>query len=935
MALLIQPTFSRGEISPSLHGRVDTAAYAAALRTALNITVSTYGGFSNRAGLQFIAEVKDFSYAPRYIPFTFNADDKYVLEFGDFYMRVVRNDALVLEDAVNISGVTQASPGVVTATAHGYSDDDEVYIAAVAGMTELNGRMFIVDNATTDTFTLVDKYSGEAVDTSAYAAYSSGGTVARVYEITTIYAKEDLAELVYVQEGDVITFTHSSYPIQELARTDHDAWAFSEPTFAPEITFPEGLVGTAQGTAGSTVYRYKVTAIAEETQEESLAALNDTVKTITGATAANPVVLTVVGHGFSDGDEVYISGIVGMTELNGRSFFVANADTDDFELEGEDGTAYTAYVSGGSVAQTFVKITDGNATLSDTNYNELTWDAVADAQRYAVYKEDNGAFGLIGETEAETFKDENLEPDMSISPPRARNPFRGATNYPAALGYFEQRRVFGGSTRRPRTSYYSRTGSEENFTISSPQQSDDAITATLKGRQISPIRHYVPGSELLILTDNSEWRVNSGQDAAFEAATIKQLPQTAWGAGYQIPLVVGNTVLFVESNNARIRTLSYSLTDEKYVSTDLTLLAGHLFKRYTIVDWAAQHSPETIIYIVRSDGVVATLTFNQEQEVIAWTRWNTSGKFEQVVSLRRGSDGLDDNVYFVVRRIVGGRTVRYLEKLKPRRFYDVRDQFFVDSGLSLDSPVTITGITAADPVVVTAAAHGFSDGDEVDFSDIVWVPTFDGFDNETQPDQLNGGRFTVASATTDTFALQDEDGNDVDGSAFAAYVEGGYVRKAVNTISGLWHLRGREVAVLADGNVIEDLVVSDEGEITLQDKASRVHVGLKYIADAETLDIEVSAGPGRTIQGATKKIPRVFVRFEESRGALVGTGWETLQELKERRFEAYGEPTQLRTGIDEVRMEPKWDNQGRVCLRQRYPLPMTILAIVPDLSVGG
>jgi hypothetical protein len=287
----------------------------------------------------------------------------------------------------------------------------------------------------------------------------------------------------------------------------------------------------------------------------------------------------------------------------------------------------------------------------------------------------------------------------------------------------------------------------------------------------------------------------------------------------------------------------------------------------------------------------------------------------------------EDPPYVVVRRTINGETVRYIERLHSRNFADVRDCFFVDSGLSYDAPVAITGITAADPVVVTAPAHGFSDGDEVDLSDIVWVSDFDDMDNETQPDQLNLGRYTVANAATNTFELADEDG-----SAFSAYVSGGYARKAVLSISGFHHLAGEtDVIALADGNVVTGLEVSALGVITFERKFSRVHAGLKYICDLETLPPEAPRG---TIQGAEQKISELTLRFLKSGGVIIGYDNDHLYEIKQRQYEVMGDPTALFTGDKTVTLSPQWKNEGSVFLRQRYPLPVTLLAVVPEIEVG-
>lgn len=921
MPQFIQPSFAKGELSPALYGRVDTAAYQVGLKTARNVIVHAYGGASNRPGTQFIGPVKNHAHTPRLIDFQFKATDTYILEFGDEYMRVIRDDGHVLEAPQNITGITMANPAVVTITGHGYSNGDEIYISGVEGMTEVNGKRFAVANATTDTFQLVSQVTGVGIDSSSFTEYSSGGTAERVYTLKTPYSVADLFELKTAQSADVMTITHPNYPIYELSRTDHASWSLDEASFAPDVDFPTALSTTAN-TTGSVTVRYRVTAVKKETGEESLPGIAAG-KTITGITKANPAVVTSTGHGLSNGDEVYLS-VAGMTELNGRRFIIESVSANTFALAGEDSTSYTTFTSG-TAYPTFSRITNGAATANNT----ISWTASDEAQKYVIYKESNGIFGLIGESETTSFTDNNIQADTSVSHPRARNPFLGAGNYPGCTGYYEQRRVFGGSLNNPDTSYYSKVGFHSNFTVSSPIQDDDAITARLNSGQVNEIRHFVPLNDLLLFTSGNEWQINSGPESAFSPSTIKHKPQTNWGCAHLAPIVVGGTVLFVQDNNIQVRSFGYSLQIDGYSSTDLTLLASHLFKdTATIVDWAFVRSPDPIIYVVRSDGQMATLTFNQEQEVVAWTHWDTDGDFEAIASVRPSASEIDQLPYVVVKRVIDGNTVRYIERLHTRRFDDIRDAFFVDSGLSYDFPVTITDIDTDGPLVITAPAHGFSNGDIVDFSDIEWEPDVDEYDNEKQPDQLNNRRYTVAGADTDTFQLT-LNGTEVNGSDFNAYVSGGKVRKTVMTISGLDHLEGKRVVALSDGNVVSNLTVTN-GAVTLPRRASRIHIGLKYVADIETLNVEAPSG---TVQGRMKKIAKVTVRFEKSRGLFIGHDSDSLTEMKQRRFEAYDEPTRLLTGDEEIILKSSWNTNGRIFIRQRYPLPMTILAIIPDLNI--
>lgn len=923
MVDMIQPSFAKGEISPSLYGRVDTAMYQVALRTAYNAVVHAAGGISNRPGLAYVGPVLDHTRAPYLIPFEFRTEDTYLLEFGNLYMRVIRNDGHVLNAAKTILDITNADPAVVEVTAHGYTDGLEVFIDGVGGMTEVNGRRFIVKNPTTDTFELHwQDDSNETLDATGYGVYTTGGTVASVYTIPTPYAQADLEELKYVQDADVVTLTRRGHPVRKLSRLDHDDWTLTEAEFEPTIAFPTDVAVTAD-TTGAVTAIYAVTAISTE-QEESLTGQSDVVRTITGITNANPPVVTSsVDHEFVSGDEVLLDGIVGLTALNGRRFTIFDASAGTFKLLDEDTTDEPAYVSGGTAAQTLFRITDG-ATVAD---NTISWSAVAGAAKYAIYKRSGGLWGLLGETIELTFKDANLAPDLSLSPPLSRNPFRTVDDYPGTATYFEQRQVFGGSYNRPDTSWYSKIGQPYNMTVSVPAKADDAITASLNSRKVNEIRHFVPGNDLIVFTSGSEWRVNSGQDSAFEAATIKQKPQSEYGSSHLPPIKIGSTILFVPPTKASVRSFGYSIQIDGYTGADLTLLADHLLEANQIVSWAYSRSPDPIVYSVRTDGMALALTYEKDQEVVAWTRWKTKGRFERVCTLRAAPDERDEVAYFVVRRRVRGRWVRYIERTRPRRLTDIRDSFFVDSGLSYDEPFQIEDVSATNPVQITADGHGYSNGDLVDVSGIVFDTVRDETGLETTARQINDRRFTVAGATTEAFELS---GGGSNGEGNLAYLEGGLLRRPVSTVGGLWHLEGEEVIVLADGNVVSGLVV-ENGQITLPRACSRIHVGLPYTFEIETLNIEAPQG---NIQARQKKISSVKVRLKYSRGLFAGVPGGIMDEMQQRQDELLGDPTNPLTGDKEIVLSPEWTDNGRMIFRQPWPLPVTILAVMPDVEVG-
>jgi len=933
MARLIQPAFSRGEIAPDLFGRVDTQLYQLALKRARNTFIHPYGGVSNRPGLEFIGPVKDHTRVPRLIPFEFTSTDTHIIEFGHLYIRIIRDDAHVVESAFTVIDATQTDPIVIqTSAAHGFSSGDEVFLADIGGMVEIANTSFLITALAADTFSLQNQVTGVDIDGTGFTAFTSGGTAARVFTITTPYLDSELREIKYLQAADVMTLVHTNHEPRELRRFALDNWTLTVIAFKPTQLSPSNVVVTPV-VVGTETAKYKVTSTAED-GEQSLSGLSAAAThTITNITQANPAVVTTsAANNLDNGDEIEITGVVGMTEVNDRRFRVNFLTATTFQLRNINSTGFTAYTSGGSVTEAFAKI----ATSTEDFENNITWNVVAGAISYSVFREENGIYGLIGETEALTFEDDStkLTADLTETPPQERNPFFGSNNFPGAVGGHEQRRVFGGSNNKPDTSFYSRIGETNNFSVAIPARADDAITATLPATEVNQIRHFTSIGELLLFTSGAEWLVQGGVDVGFTLASISQKFQTNWGSSQLKPIVVGATVLFVIDPGVAVRAIGFVADIDGFKSASLSLLIPHLLRNRSMVEWDYARTPDSLAYAIRDDGEVLVLTFEEEQQVIAWATWDTAGKFESVAVVRPSPAELTDAGYFVIKRTLNGVTTRTIERTHDRQFEDVRDGFFVDSGLTFDNPLNIEDIDEANPVKITITGHGLSNLDEVDIADIIWVPDVDADFNETQPDQLNDGRFEVANVTANDFTLKSIDtGDDVDGSAFNLYVEGGTVRLTAQTFTGLQHLANEKVVALADGNVVKALTVNATGGLTFTRKFSRVHIGLPYISDVETLSLETATG-GDTIQGVLKKVTRTTVRFNRSRGLLIGPTSDELVEIKQREFERLAEPTKLKDGDVEVYLTPDWNVEGRIFMRQKDPLPMTILAVIPEVEFG-
>lgn len=168
-----------------------------------------------------------------------------------------------------------------------------------------------------------------------------------------------------------------------------------------------------------------------------------------------------------------------------------------------------------------------------------------------------------------------------------------------------------------------------------------------------------------------------------------------------------------------------------------------------------------------------------------------------------------------------------------------------------------------------------------------------------------------------------------------------YTGSPAATFSGLDHLEGQIVAVVADGAVIYNgdpadtanaaLYTVTGGKITIPAVATNVHIGLPIqYAEIETLDIDVQ---GTDVRDKRKRVPSVTLLVDDStRTFQVGREADGLEDYEQMAFE---ESTNLFTGPLEVPVRTDTEPDGRIFIRQIDPLPLTILGIIPNVEMGG
>lgn len=308
-----------------------------------------------------------------------------------------------------------------------------------------------------------------------------------------------------------------------------------------------------------------------------------------------------------------------------------------------------------------------SATASCTNdlslaghFNTITWTPPGGATRFRVYRDSNGIFGYIGDSGGSSFVDDNIEPDISRTPPILIDPFNAAGEYPAAVTYYEQRRVFGGSINRPQNIWMTKSGTEDNLAYSIPARDDDSIRAKVYSRLSSSIRHLVPLSNLVVLTSGVEFRTVSQNSDALTASNISFKADSYEGASNVQPVTAGSSIIYPAARGGHIQELTYNWQSSGNKSEDISVLATHLFDGYSIVDMAYNKAPHKYVWAVRSDGKLLGMTYLPEQEVAAWHEHDSpNGLFKSVCNV---SEATVDGLYAVIERQITGRgTVKYIE----------------------------------------------------------------------------------------------------------------------------------------------------------------------------------------------------------------------------------------------------------------------------------
>ncbi len=984
----LKSSFAAGEVAPSFFGNVPNVHYSIGCSTCRNAFISYRGGAYSRAGTKFVGFSKQTGRAqpPRLVTFQFSILQGLDLEFGHEYMRVIQNGSYVTETPIAITAISQANPAVITAT-NSFANGDWVQLANIGGMLALDNLTFIVANRTSTTFEITDVY-GTPINSVPFSAYTGGGTAARIYTLTTPYADVDLPYLKWAQSADVMTLccwnqaTGMSYPTIDLRRVANNNWNLTVTTFAATIgppgtptlvaTHPAAQQGPTDTSAAT--YGYEITAVSSADGSESIASLPASVQSANIAVTSGSIKVSWAPAASAESYNIYkCQPIAGTTVAAPANFIPAGV------LYGYAGTSIGTAFTDTNILPDFsqvpprhlnpfaasaiigITLTGNGAGGTSQPIITITTSTGSGAVLEAVFDPDAGTVtGVVIEDGGEgyapsdtiAFSGGGFSPDATGT--LVLGPATGVN--PSVVSYFQQRRVYAATPNRPDTYFMSQPGAFTNMDSRIPTIDSDAIIGTPWSLQVNGIQFMVQmPAGLIALTGLGAWQVSGSGSSAYAIQAItpanqQAVPQAYNGCHTNIPPIkIENEVYYVQAKGSIIRDLSYNFFTNIYTGVDTTYLSSHLFNALNpndqggvVTEWAWAEEPYKIIWVGREDGTFLSYTTLKAQEVAAWTRHDTLG---QVWSLSSVVEPPVDALYMAVERFPGDNIAFMIERMDDRLWGGVEDVWAVDSGLTLP---------AQTPNAFCQAVAASGNGVEV-FS----IPGVFNAGMVGQVLRVGGGVATIvgySAANLITVDITTPIASLLPNGRPVQQPAGNWnIAPLVTQIGGLNHLFGSVVTGLADGVPLapQFVHVLADGQvgITLATPASKVTVGLGFQVQVQSLYLDAGQP---TIQGRRKKVARAVVRLESSLGVKVGANqpdgsvqspaglapaWSNLSDVPSTGLvyptAGGGQVAQLYTGDSQaITLMGGWAVPGQVAVQQDLPLPMNILAFVPDLLPG-
>ena len=527
--------------------------------------------------------------------------------------------------------------------------------------------------------------------------------------------------------------------------------------------------------------------------------------------------------------------------------------------------------------------------------------------------------------------------------------FSDTTGHPSCVTFFEQRLVFAATINNPQTVYFSKSGDYENMdaNIGGTIADDDAIIYTIASNQVNAIRFMTATRTLIIGTAGGEFAVSGGgADNAITPTNILIKKQSNHGAANIDAISVGNATLFLQRARRKIRELAYNFDVDGYVAPDMTILAEHITEG-GLTQVAYQQEPNQIIYATREDGELVGLTYQREQQVTAWHRHIFGGRFGIATITVSDYANIATGTKLTLTKS-DGTTVDFNSTTGTAGTNEFKTQTNNDTTATnlknaINAHANFTATVSSAVVTVTETSH--------EATGYLTIKSFD----TTRLTATSEGKAMVESVavvptddkeyqtwvivkrtingTTKRYVeyLNELDFDQTDNTTFNFLDSAlSYSGSPATNISGLTHLEGQVVSILADGATHPNKTVSS-GAITLDRASKNVKVGLAFTSLLQTMRIDAGSQDG-TSQGKTKRIYDITVRMFETIGIEVGPDLSEMERIPFRTSaNLMDEGIPPFTGDKEVEFRGNYETDGFIYVRQTQPLPFTILSLYPRL----
>jgi hypothetical protein len=663
------------------------------------------------------------------------------------------------------------------------------------------------------------------------------GSPGNPLEVTSTYQESELFEMQFEQIQDVVYITHPNHPLRKLIRLANDDWSLVNVDWSDEFNYPpmadENRTTTTLTASATTGTGVTLTASANLFTSDMVGEFITLKHTRDDASVSLDVPET--GTGTLNSDPIYVLGDW-VFQTTGNGIFDTTLQESD-SASGPWITKRGKYDVVGTSANRLVTGTEQSPKYfrSEVNYEPdsgsdgVVTIEVADASQTGLVK----ITGYTSATEVTVEVIEDLE-STDATTEWALEKFGSTNGYPRAICTHRNRLVLGSTDL-----FLSQPGNFENFRTRNDADSGFIVPIRRSG---SPLVQWMEDlRELRVGTSQAECVVipdNSNENFSYSNYRVR------WDSNYGSKHVraeqINGTALFLQIQGQTLRFQQLTGIEDYYDSNTLTILADHILGQ-GVTQSAYQRQRYPTWHGVREDGEIASLVYDQTQNIQAWYRTKTDGEFESISVTPRPDE--EDHVTYVVKRTVDGVTKRHIE-FKARGQYrtlqngDLANMWFVDDGV-----------------------------------------------------QRTGSGLT--------------------------------------TITGLEHLEGVTVAILADGAPVGSKTV-ESGEITLDTPADNVILGRPYDMRLIPMFLE-----SQGVMGQSKNITGAIIRLWRAGRAQVRVDGESQWSRLELPPEFLDTAPSLYTGDSEkIHLSTSWSRNTTIEVKGSSPLPFTVQAITMEFEIG-